>query len=70
MATVTVFGAGAMGTAMAMHLARCGNETRLWASQFDPDGSGRISEDRGEVPASNLVVVKTDKGYNFELLIP
>jgi glycerol-3-phosphate dehydrogenase (NAD(P)+) len=35
MATVTVFGAGAMGTAVAMHLARCGNDTRLWASEFD-----------------------------------
>ena len=45
-------------------------ETPMWASQFDPDGSGRINEDRGEVPASNLVVVKTEKGYNFELLIP
>src|SRR5262245_14661618 len=35
MAKVTVFGAGAMGTAIAMHLARNGNETRLWASEFD-----------------------------------
>jgi glycerol-3-phosphate dehydrogenase (NAD(P)+) len=32
---VTVFGAGAMGTAIAMHLARNGNETVLWASEFD-----------------------------------
>lgn len=32
---VAVFGAGAMGTAFAMHLARRGNETVLWASPFD-----------------------------------
>jgi glycerol-3-phosphate dehydrogenase (NAD(P)+) len=35
MAKVTVFGAGAMGTAIAMHLARSGNQTLLWASEFD-----------------------------------
>jgi glycerol-3-phosphate dehydrogenase (NAD(P)+) len=35
MARVTVFGAGAMGTAVAMHLARAGNDTLLWASEFD-----------------------------------
>ena len=35
MARVTVFGAGAMGTAMAMHLARAGNATILWASKHD-----------------------------------
>lgn len=35
MTRVTVFGAGAMGTAMAMHLARAGNETVLWASPYD-----------------------------------
>jgi glycerol-3-phosphate dehydrogenase (NAD(P)+) len=34
-ARVTVFGAGAMGTAIAMHLARAGNETILWGSQYD-----------------------------------
>jgi glycerol-3-phosphate dehydrogenase (NAD(P)+) len=32
---VTVFGAGTMGTAMAMHLARTGHATTLWASPFD-----------------------------------
>jgi glycerol-3-phosphate dehydrogenase (NAD(P)+) len=32
---VTVFGAGAMGTAIAMHLARAGQDTTLWGSQFD-----------------------------------
>ncbi|HEY3208340.1 MAG TPA: NAD(P)H-dependent glycerol-3-phosphate dehydrogenase [Actinomycetota bacterium] len=35
MARVTVFGAGAMGTAIAMHLARNGNQTLLWGSEFD-----------------------------------
>jgi len=30
-----VFGAGAMGTAIAMHLAREGRSTALWASPFD-----------------------------------
>jgi glycerol-3-phosphate dehydrogenase (NAD(P)+) len=34
-ARTTVFGAGAMGTAMAMHLARNGSETVLWASEYD-----------------------------------
>lgn len=35
MARTTVFGAGAIGTALAMHLARNGNQTVLWASEFD-----------------------------------
>ncbi|HYU56669.1 MAG TPA: hypothetical protein VEO00_01295, partial [Actinomycetota bacterium] len=35
MARVTVFGAGAAGTALAMHLARAENDTVLWASDFD-----------------------------------
>jgi glycerol-3-phosphate dehydrogenase (NAD(P)+) len=34
-ARITVFGAGAMGTAVAMHLARAGHDTTLWASEFD-----------------------------------
>lgn len=34
-ARITVFGAGAMGTAMGMHLARCGHDTTLWASPYD-----------------------------------
>ena len=34
-ARITVFGAGAMGTAMAMHLARCDHDTQLWASPYD-----------------------------------
>ncbi len=35
MPRITVFGSGAMGTAVAMHLARSGNDTTLWASEFD-----------------------------------
>ncbi len=35
MAHVTVFGAGAMGTAIAMHAARAGLDTALWANPFD-----------------------------------
>ncbi len=34
-ARITVFGSGAMGTAVAMHLARAGNDTSLWASPWD-----------------------------------
>jgi glycerol-3-phosphate dehydrogenase (NAD(P)+) len=34
-ARVTVFGAGAMGTALAMHAARTGADTSLWASEHD-----------------------------------
>jgi glycerol-3-phosphate dehydrogenase (NAD(P)+) len=34
-ARITVFGAGAMGTALAMHLARLGEEVALWGSEFD-----------------------------------
>jgi glycerol-3-phosphate dehydrogenase (NAD(P)+) len=34
-ARITVFGAGAIGTALAMHLARKGQSTVLWASEFD-----------------------------------
>jgi glycerol-3-phosphate dehydrogenase (NAD(P)+) len=34
-AIITVFGSGAMGTAVAMHLARAGNDTTLWASEWD-----------------------------------
>lgn len=35
MAVVAVFGAGAMGTALAMHLARKGEQVALWASDHD-----------------------------------
>jgi glycerol-3-phosphate dehydrogenase (NAD(P)+) len=34
-ARITVFGAGAMGTALAMHLARRGEEVAVWGSEFD-----------------------------------
>ena len=35
MARLTVFGAGSMGTALAMHAARAGVDTALWANRFD-----------------------------------
>ena len=35
MTRVAVFGAGAMGTALAIHLARDGDEVALWGSEFD-----------------------------------
>jgi glycerol-3-phosphate dehydrogenase (NAD(P)+) len=35
MARVTVFGAGAMGTAIAIHASRQGVETALWANPYD-----------------------------------
>jgi glycerol-3-phosphate dehydrogenase (NAD(P)+) len=35
MARVTVFGAGAMGTAFAMHAVRRGLDTALWANPYD-----------------------------------
>jgi glycerol-3-phosphate dehydrogenase (NAD(P)+) len=34
-AVVSVLGAGAMGTALAMHLARKGEQVTLWGSEFD-----------------------------------
>ncbi|MDP9296167.1 MAG: hypothetical protein M3O88_05670 [Actinomycetota bacterium] len=45
MAGVTVFGAGAMGTAFAMHSARRGLKTALWANEFD---SRALASIRGE----------------------
>ena len=45
MARVTVFGAGAMGTAVAMHAARKGLDTALWANPFDERVLERIRED-------------------------
>src|SRR5919204_4531801 len=35
MTKVTVFGAGAMGSAVAMHAARRGMDATLWANPFD-----------------------------------
>jgi glycerol-3-phosphate dehydrogenase (NAD(P)+) len=46
MAKLTVFGAGAMGTAVAMHLARAGNETTLWASSFDEKVLPTLQQER------------------------
>jgi glycerol-3-phosphate dehydrogenase (NAD(P)+) len=43
---VTVFGAGAMGTALAMHLARRGHRTKLWASEFDQAVLRLLIDDR------------------------
>ena len=41
-----MFGAGAMGTATAMHLARNGNRTFLWASEFDQNILPALVEQR------------------------
>ncbi|HEX2088874.1 MAG TPA: NAD(P)H-dependent glycerol-3-phosphate dehydrogenase [Actinomycetota bacterium] len=46
MTRITVFGAGAMGTAFAMHLARAHNDTRLWASPYDDKVLGRLLDER------------------------
>ena len=45
MARVTVFGAGAMGTAVAMHAARRGLDAALWANPLDEKVLARIRED-------------------------
>ena len=50
MARVTVFGAGAMGTAMAMHAARLGLDTALWANPFDAASLEAMKAD-GKHPA-------------------
>src|SRR5436190_970927 len=44
MAEVTVFGAGAMGTALAMHAARAGLDTALWANPYDEAALASIRE--------------------------
>lgn len=46
MVRVAVFGAGAMGTAMAMHAARHGAETTLWANQHDLRALAALQEER------------------------
>lgn len=46
MARITVFGAGAMGAAVAMHLARRGHETVLWASEFDRSVLPSLTDER------------------------
>lgn len=50
MAFLTVFGAGAMGTALAMHAARRGLDVALWANQFDGRALDAIRRD-GKHPA-------------------
>ena len=45
MARLTVFGAGAMGTAMAMHAARTGADVALWANPLDDAAFAAISAD-------------------------
>jgi glycerol-3-phosphate dehydrogenase (NAD(P)+) len=46
MARVTVFGAGAMGTAFAMHAARSGLPTSLWANEHDLAAYAAMREER------------------------
>jgi glycerol-3-phosphate dehydrogenase (NAD(P)+) len=50
MARVTVFGAGAAGTSLAIHLARKGEDTALWASAFDAKALDQMRSD-GRHPA-------------------
>jgi glycerol-3-phosphate dehydrogenase (NAD(P)+) len=44
--TIAVFGAGAMGTAVAMHAARLGHPTSLWATQFDLKAYAELRRER------------------------
>jgi glycerol-3-phosphate dehydrogenase (NAD(P)+) len=50
MGSVTVFGAGAMGTALAMHAARRGLDVALWANPYDDRALDAIRTD-GKHPA-------------------
>jgi glycerol-3-phosphate dehydrogenase (NAD(P)+) len=45
-ARITVFGAGAAGTAHAIHLARKGEEVTLWGSEFDARVLPELQEQR------------------------
>ncbi len=45
-AVVTVFGAGAMGTALAIHLARKGEQVTLWGSEYDARVLPELTERR------------------------
>ena len=45
-ARVTVFGAGAMGTAFAMHSARAGLATALWANEHDLAAFAAMRDER------------------------
>src|ERR671918_848876 len=51
-ARVTVFGAGAAGTALAIHLARKGEDATLWASEHDGRALQQLEAD-GRHPALN-----------------
>lgn len=46
MARVTVFGAGAAGTALAIHLARKGEDVTLWGSEYDGRVLGALIDGR------------------------
>jgi glycerol-3-phosphate dehydrogenase (NAD(P)+) len=46
MVRVAIFGAGAMGTAMAMHASRRGATTTLWANQHDLRAYAALQEER------------------------
>lgn len=46
MARITVLGAGAMGTAFAMHAARVGLSTALWANEHDLAAYASMREER------------------------
>lgn len=50
MAQVTVFGAGAMGTAMAIHASRAGLDTALWANPVDDTALSALRNE-GKHPA-------------------
>src|ERR687897_3883912 len=45
-ARVTIFGAGAMGTAFAMHAARAGLPTTLWANEHDLAAYAAMRDER------------------------
>ena len=66
MIPAAVLGAGAWGTALAIHLARCGHAVRLW--EHDPDQAGRLQGERENarflpgVPLPEQVRVTADIG--------
>jgi len=63
---ITVFGAGAMGTAIATHLARMGHDVILWASPFDVGVVGALKDERKHpglpehIPDSLMVMEQDD----------
>lgn len=46
MSRITVFGAGAAGTALAIHLARKGEDVTLWGSEYDAGVLPELTEKR------------------------